>query len=131
MPDMSRCSAGGFILAAIVCALMLAWALREAIGGIRSSKRYLSVRRTFYRSLAPTLAAALILVGITCGAILFRAEAAAASHVASEGSLDVRREVDCSPWSLLRERLRIEHETMMRERRALVEFSGHHVGSVR
>ena len=106
-------SATGFLLAAIVAGLMLAWALGEAIGGIRAGRKYLAFRRTVYRSLSPILASAVILVGITCGTVLIRAEADAAAHVISEGSLESRNEINNTGYRMLRERLQKEHDEML------------------
>ena len=116
-----HCSQAGLVLAA----LMLAWALAEAVRAIRLGKMYCCYRRSLYRSMSPMFAAAVILVGLACGTLLDHAERNAASRITGQasGSL-VGRIIDNSPYRLLRNKFRAGHKAMLSSQSASAEPVG-------
>lgn len=91
----------GAFLAGGVGLVLLAWALREAVG-LFLKKQYSRFRRTLQRSLVPVLAAAVIVVGLSCGWLLARGEASAARRLKGLGFFHVN-EVERSDFRILRD----------------------------
>ena len=132
----------GIAVALAVCAFLVAWpfaagrpggTLREigtmlwlalagyglllgAAGLVRLCRlrgQFAHFRRTVIRSMAPILAAAVIVVGMFCGLALWRAESSAVERIRGAASLDFQNEVELSNFRLVRDRFTQEHRAMM------------------
>jgi len=105
----------GLILAAAVYGFCVVSVIREGVA-LRGT-RYRPFRRTLERSVVPILAAAAILIGISCGWLLARGERSAVRRIKGNADIGAQTEIDRSDYRLLRERLAAQYEQMMAARR--------------
>ncbi len=114
-PALRYYSPAGLGLSGFIVLAMLAWGLREAIAGLRCRKELLAFRRTLYRSVAPVMASAVILVGLVCGAGLVHIDGSTAVDIISEGSFEHRSEIENTGYRLMRDLMQQEHDQIMSE----------------
>jgi len=103
--DRAYRSIPGFVLAGLVVAYAVAAGVVGIVSRIRRG-RFGRFRRSVRRSAVPILAAAVIVLGIACGAPLARQERSAVARAKGPASFDLlTREVQDSDFRLLRQRL--------------------------
>ncbi|KKM06383.1 hypothetical protein LCGC14_1744540 [marine sediment metagenome] len=102
----------GVILACVVVGFLLACKVREYFG-VTYRKRYKPFRRALRRSLVPILAAATILIGVSCGWVLARGERSAVRRMKGNAVVSLSREVDRCDYRLLRDRMARQHKQML------------------
>jgi len=106
----------GIVLACAVAAFVLLCHVRELFGGIYR-RRYRAFRETFRRSLVPILAAAAILIGVTCGWTLARGERWAVRRITGNARVAETNHIERSDYRLLRERMDEQYEALIAARR--------------
>ena len=105
----------GYVLAGALAAWMAALGLAKAVATARMDAKYRYFRRTFYRSLAPILAVAVVLVGLACSAGLRTAESQAAGCMVGKAGLGSWNEVEDTACRAYKTRLLDTRARYLRE----------------